>query len=517
MSDTTITVTLPTDYVEFLNMFGALNHMTIQGALALIVKTRMDETRALTQRPAAQEVEVDIKSRVSELIAEHGTLRAAARSLNIDVGYLSRLEHGDKVHPSSETLAKIGLRDAGVKYQRLVFLPTQPAAQAGEVDDGDVTGQPGPLPETGWDEVPEDAFRKPSPTAGMNLGERIKHVGGRENAAGYIEFGSVAAVRALVRQYLRDLPAPQQATPFPFIVVADPSISPGEVVAKLDGKEVGRIVGIEAQQAEPAEQDRDDAIRDVVRVADTIDEAARFGVNAGIRLARQGTAATPDPIPMVLHCPRCGMQHIDEADDDNEQTVRDPGLWTNPPHRSHLCHGCGTIWRPADVPTTGVASITTKGKADTWEPSQEQAQQPSSWADGTRAPFEAGPMTASKAAYFMERFKHEEKLLGPNEQKALDFVLAILKAQQPSAAEAEAEVQRIADHVKRYADSVADAVEMAARSGVRAGMALATPKPEPMTDEQAYDLFGVHYQMGIIRAVEAHHGITSTSTKEQQR
>lgn len=48
---------------------------------------------------------------------------------------------------------------------------------------------------------------EPSPTAGMNLGERILHVGGRENAAGYIEFGSVAAVRALVLQVLRDLPA----------------------------------------------------------------------------------------------------------------------------------------------------------------------------------------------------------------------------------------------------------------------------------------------------------------------
>lgn len=92
-------------------------------------------------------------------------------------------------------------------------LAQRPAAQ--EADDGDVTGQPGPLPEAGWDEVPEGTFRKPSPTAGMNLGERIKHVGGRENAAGYIEFGSVAAVRALVRQYLRDLPAPQQATPEP--------------------------------------------------------------------------------------------------------------------------------------------------------------------------------------------------------------------------------------------------------------------------------------------------------------
>ncbi|MBS7777651.1 hypothetical protein [Acidovorax sp. CCYZU-2555] len=51
-------------------------------------------------------------------------------------------------------------------------------------------------------ELPE-----PSPTAGMNLGQRILHVGGRENAAGYIEFGSVAAVRALVGQVLRDLPS----------------------------------------------------------------------------------------------------------------------------------------------------------------------------------------------------------------------------------------------------------------------------------------------------------------------
>ncbi|MCH8178176.1 MAG: Lar family restriction alleviation protein [Proteobacteria bacterium] len=41
-------------------------------------------------------------------------------------------------------------------------------------------------------------------------------------------------------------------------------------------------------------------------------------------------------------------------------------------------------------------------------------------------------------------------------------------------------------------------------------------KPEPMTDEQAYDLFGVHYQMGIIRAVEAHHGITAQAKGVQK-
>ena len=47
---------------------------------------------------------------------------------------------------------------------------------------------------------------KQSPTAGMNLAQRILHVGGRNNAAGYVEFGSVQAVQALVHQVLRDLP-----------------------------------------------------------------------------------------------------------------------------------------------------------------------------------------------------------------------------------------------------------------------------------------------------------------------
>lgn len=37
-------------------------------------------------------------------------------------------------------------------------------------------------------------------------------------------------------------------------------------------------------------------------------------------------------------------------------------------------------------------------------------------------------MTAHRAIYFMERFKKEEKLLGPNEQAAVDFVLAMLAA-----------------------------------------------------------------------------------------
>lgn len=68
------------------------------------------------------------------------------------------------------------------------------------------------------------------------------------------------------------------------------------------------------------------------------------------------------PIDMVLHCPKCGKQHIDEPEEHWDR--RFLYSWGNPPHRSHLCHGCGHIWRPADVPTNGVEAVKTKGKAD---------------------------------------------------------------------------------------------------------------------------------------------------------
>ena len=74
------------------------------------------------------------------------------------------------------------------------------------------------------------------------------------------------------------------------------------------------------------------------------------------------------PLKLILHCPECGLQHIDApgastrwANNDHPPATT---TWTNPPHRSHLCHDCGHIWRPADIPTEGVAAIKTRGKAD---------------------------------------------------------------------------------------------------------------------------------------------------------
>jgi rubredoxin len=64
-----------------------------------------------------------------------------------------------------------------------------------------------------------------------------------------------------------------------------------------------------------------------------------------------------ETIDMVLHCPVCGMQHVDAPEPESG--------WTNPPHKSHLCHNCGCIWRPAGVPTNGVAEVE-RGSNDNW-------------------------------------------------------------------------------------------------------------------------------------------------------
>ena len=80
--------------------------------------------------------------------------------------------------------------------------------------------------------------------------------------------------------------------------------------------------------------------------------------------------AAGEPIPMLLFCPKCHSQHIDSPKWERDVHDMEQGLictWANPPHKSHLCHACGNIWRPADVTTTGVVCIQTRGKADTWD------------------------------------------------------------------------------------------------------------------------------------------------------
>lgn len=87
------------------------------------------------------------------------------------------------------------------------------------------------------------------------------------------------------------------------------------------------------------------------------------------------------PVSMVLNCPRCGRQHIDKEETEVEfhtriekglleprELAEGPSRWSNPPHKSHTCQYCQTIWRPAPFETVGVESINSRGKADNWPP-----------------------------------------------------------------------------------------------------------------------------------------------------
>jgi hypothetical protein len=110
-----------------------------------------------------------------------------------------------------------------------------------------------------------------------------------------------------------------------------------------------------------------------------------------IEASRAVRAEPMAPIDMVLHCPKCGLQHVDR-DDVEYYDPLDGGNapeWSNPPHRSHLCRpkdgGCGHVWRPADVPTNGVAAVKTKGKADSPLATHQPQAAESAPADATEA------------------------------------------------------------------------------------------------------------------------------------
>ena len=56
-----------------------------------------------------------LRERIIELEKRHGSLRAAARVLQIDPAYLLRLRDGEKTNPSATTLRKLGLKK-GIVY-----------------------------------------------------------------------------------------------------------------------------------------------------------------------------------------------------------------------------------------------------------------------------------------------------------------------------------------------------------------------------------------------------------------
>jgi hypothetical protein len=72
---------------------------------------------------------------------------------------------------------------------------------------------------------------------------------------------------------------------------------------------------------------------------------AKSGAGSSARTGER----SPAPVPMLLFCPRCRMQHVDKPDPASG--------WTNPPHATHTCAYCQLLWRPSNVNTVGVLTI----------------------------------------------------------------------------------------------------------------------------------------------------------------
>lgn len=53
----------------------------------------------------------------------------------------------------------------------------------------------------------------------------------------------------------------------------------------------------------------------------------------------------PEPRPLMLYCPKCYTQHIDE------------GEWATRPHKTHQCQQCKYEWCPLEHDTIGVRSM----------------------------------------------------------------------------------------------------------------------------------------------------------------
>lgn len=86
------------------------------------------------------------------------------------------------------------------------------------------------------------------------------------------------------------------------------------------------------------------------------------------------------PIPMLLWCPAhgCGARHIDEGD------------FATKPHHTHACQSCGMVWRPAIVPTVGVAFLPGfKNGAIEYRPPSRPA--PTGWTDIHTGEYHAPP------------------------------------------------------------------------------------------------------------------------------
>ncbi len=80
---------------------------------------------------------------------------------------------------------------------------------------------------------------------------------------------------------------------------------------------------------------------------------ADTGISRAMRLISEKLRQADKPLQLVMYCPRCQTQHIDEP-------------WTAP-HITHHCSSCNANWSPARTATMGVPGVP-RTALDNWPP-----------------------------------------------------------------------------------------------------------------------------------------------------
>jgi hypothetical protein len=136
-----------------------------------------------------------------------------------------------------------------------------------------------------------------------------------------------------------------------------------------------------------------------------------------------------------------------------------------------------------------------------------------------------GKMTHQRAKFFMQRFMHEEKMLGPNEQEALRHAIAVLEEMQYAPAAPALPVPVPENYTEEmgeaYTAGFFDGLEQAEQD---AKAAPAAPAPEPLTQAQRIRLWNNSPQVHgdvvgrdaferLVKLVESVHCIAIAASK----
>lgn len=97
----------------------------------------------------------------------------------------------------------------------------------------------------------------------------------------------------------------------------------------------------------PSEDDVIWLVNAAKRWRNTLSGEVRAEVTAHIRRIEAELEKPMAPLELLIICPRCHMQHVDE------------GRFAKKPHRSHACQGCGlTFQASGSVESIGVRFFT---------------------------------------------------------------------------------------------------------------------------------------------------------------